>query len=802
MPVLHLYPHDAEERLGFDRIRVALRRYARTLYGLEHIERIGPSSRKEEVEARLARVGEMQEVLRSDSAVPFSSLEDVRPVLEQIAPEGAYADGRDLADIANVLAVQRKVRGFFEKRKDACPALWAVAQLIEQLAAVEEVINAIVAPNGEVREDASPELQRISQSLASRQSSLRKTLMNALRNAISEGYATEEQPTIRGGRSVIPVRAEARRKVSGFVHDVSSTGQTVYIEPAEVLDLNNEIRELEAERKREIERLLREATKPVREHRVSIESGLQVIGHIDANHSAAKLANALDAHVPQLNDDGLIRLVRAKNAVLALHFKEEGEGREVVPLSLELGDAAHTLIITGPNAGGKSVAMKTVGLLSLMVQSGLPIPAAPGTTLPVFTSIFVDLGDRQSIQEDLSTFTSHLTAINKMVAEADEHSLVLIDEAGTGTDPAEGGALAQAVFERLTELGARTVATTHHGNLKAFAHATAGVVNGSMQFDRESLSPSYMFLPDIPGSSYAFEIADRVGLDGKLVDRARDLVGEGKVALEDLIASFETTTQQAERERDEAQRALNEAEKARDKYESQLDKLRSERDKLRAEALEDASQIVKDANAAVERTIREIKEADAEKEATKAARKVLDETRESIKRESHRAQRRAKKPSTQQSPTGPIQIGDQVRLDDGSTTGEVLELDRKEAVVAFGSMTTRAKLNRLQKVGGRVEQKVEVRARPTSRKTHVVSTISTRLDVRGQRVDEVYSSVTRFVDESMAAGLESVEILHGKGTGALRAAIRELLQARPDVSSVESAHINEGGDGVTVVQLA
>ncbi|NNF58477.1 MAG: endonuclease MutS2 [Rhodothermaceae bacterium] len=812
---------DAEARLGLDVLRTRLNGHARTVYGRERLAAIEPSSDRATVAGRLERAGEMQAVLGFDDPLPLSSAEDLRPLLQRIGPEGSYADGEDLAAVGKVLATLRALHGYLKARQAKYPALWRVAQRIVVLQAVEECIGRTVDDQGRIKDDASPELLRATRTLADRQGRLRETLMRALRAAIAEGYATEEQPTIRGGRAVIPVRAEAKRKVQGFVHDVSSSGQTVYIEPAASLDLNNEIRELEAERRREIERLLRAVTSEVRQRRTEIEAGLDALGHLDALAAIGRLGNELDALVPALNDDGAIRLVRARNPVLALHFhrevehaRAEGESveaRTVVPLDLELGADFTTLVITGPNAGGKSVAMKAVGVLCLMAQCGWPVPAAPGTTFPLFTRLIVDLGDRQSIQEDLSTFTSHLAAIRQMLAEADARTLVLIDEAGTGTDPAEGGALAEAVLRRLTARGVRTIATTHHGTLKAFAHTTEGIENGSMQFDRATLAPTYRFQAGVPGSSYAFEIAARVGLDEAVVSEARRLVGGGKTALEDLIADFEQRTQAAEEHLAEADARAKEAERIRADYQQRLGNLRAERDQLRTEALAQAEQIVQDANAAVENTIREIKEAKAEREATKAARAHLEDTKEAIARRQRTVQQRVRRreqaqpsKSSEAPPTGPIQLGDQVRLDDGATAGEVIELTAKDAVVAFGQMTTRTKLDRLTKVGGPRPQRVEVRA-PKADASHgadlAVTRARSRVDVRGQRADEAVGEAMRLVDEAVASGLPSVEILHGKGTGALRQAIREHLAGRGDIGGFESAPWNQGGDGVTVVLL-
>jgi len=811
---MHLYPTDAEQRLGFDLIRDRLDGHVRTPYGRERLEALRPSADREQVAARLEKAGEMQAVLGFDDPLPPAAAEDIRPLLARIAPEGSTASGEELADAGRVLTALRLLHDYLNSRKAKYPALWDVATQIVALQAVEEAISTSIDDQGRVKDDASPELQRITRTLADRQGKLRETLMRALRKAISEGWATEDQPTIRGGRAVIPIRAEAKRKVQGFVHDVSATGQTVYIEPASVLDLNNEIRELESERKRESARILREVTGQLRLHREDVGIGLDALGKLDAYASVGRLANELDALVPALNDDGLIRLVHARNPVLVLHFKfkEENDAREVIPLGLELGEKALTLIITGPNAGGKSVAMKTVGVLSLMAQCGIPIPADPGTSLPLFSRLFVDLGDRQSIQEDLSTFTSHLASIAQMLEEADSRSLVLIDEAGTGTDPAEGGALAQAILQRLTEQGARTIATTHHGSLKAFAHTAEGVENGSMQFDRETLTPTYRFQTGIPGSSYAFEIAARVGLDRGVVEVARELVGEGKAALEDLIADFEQRTQEAESRREEAETQLAEAERIRADYEERLGHIRSDREQLKAEALEQAEQIVQDANAAVEKTIREIKEAEAERGATRAARKQLEAARETITKRRKKAAGQSRRAAGSDSVTdgvpkgssdasGPIRRGDQVRLEGSSAVGEVVELSEREAVIAFGSMTSRVKLERLTKVGGPQQQKVEVRAQRPSPSSPSITTTRTRIDVRGQRVEEAVPEIMRLVDEAVAASAPSVEILHGKGTGALRIAIREHLASRDDVASFESALWNQGGDGVTLVIL-
>lgn len=832
MSDVSLYPPDADRRLGFDTVRARLVGLARTPYGRDRLEGLAPSSDPDVVRGRLARAGEMAELVRTGEPPPVREIDRLEGVLRRVQPKDAAVDGEALLAVARVLETGRRLHDYHHRRRDAAPALWDIASRIAVLKALEDRIGQAIGDDGRVRDDASPELLRISRELAQRQGRLRSTVQAALRDAVSKGYATEEQPTIRGGRAVIPVRAEAKRKVEGFVHDVSSTGQTVYIEPASVLDLNNEIREIELERGREIQRILQGLSGHVRHHRRDIERTLDAVGHLDALAAAGRLAADLDALVPEVGEGGALVLKKARHPVLQLRVAEanrlpDGERppnvpRAVVPLDLALGDAsdgdpAYTLVITGPNAGGKSVAMKTVGLLSLMAAHGLPVPAGPGTRLPLMTAVFVDLGDQQSIQDDLSTFTSHLTNVRTMLEAADDRSLCLIDEAGTGTDPAEGGALAEAVLSRLTRRKALTVVTTHIGALKAFAHDTGGVLNGSMEFDRGELQPTYRFRAGVPGSSYAFEIADRVGLDRPVVKDARRLLGEGKAKLEDLIAEFEARTTEARRRQEEAETRLAQAERTQADYEQRLDRLRADADHRRQQALAQAEQILADANAAVENTVREIKEAAAEKEATREAREKLDEARARIskrKTKVDRRQRSRQRPSqngAEAAPAGPIAVGDHVRLDADGPVGEVLALEGGEALLALGALQSRVDAGRLTKVGGpptkgktaaRLAARAPGKSRRGESRSAAVSTAEVRIDLRGQRVDEALARVQRFVDEALVGGVPSVEILHGKGTGALRQAIHEQLRARPDVASFAVAPFDRGGDGVTVVDLA
>ncbi|MEM1128224.1 MAG: endonuclease MutS2 [Bacteroidota bacterium] len=821
---MRVYPKSADEKLGFDVLRDRLLAAMRSRLGEERLARIRPFRKLEPLRAELTRVAELQEVFRFDDPFPLHDVLDLRDVLRRAAPEDAYLDPEDLVATRLVLATLRLVQRYVETRRDQYPALAHTVSGITALPNLEKRIAEVVGEDGEVLDTASPELRRLRRAIQQVENKLQAALARALRDAIGQGYATEDQPTVRGGRMVIPVRAEAKRKVSGFVHDVSATGQTVYIEPAAVLDLNNEVRELEAEVRREIERILRQVTGALREHLDAMSTNGRVLAQLDLLQAKARLANELEAVVPQLNDEGRLHIKSGRNPVLQLRFQRvnavkpdtDTPDRAVVPLELQLGHDFHTLVITGPNAGGKTVAMKTVGLLTLMLAYGLPIPVDPLSEMALMDRLIVDIGDEQSIDEDLSTFSSHVQNLKYMLQHATDRSLVLIDEAGTGTDPAEGGALAQAVLEDLTKRGTRTLVTTHHGTLKVFAYERDGVENGSMQFDQDTLSPTYRFQAGIPGSSYAFDIATRIGLQRVVLKRARALMGEQRASMEALIGSLEARTQQAEEAAAEAERLRREADQTRQAFEKRRLKLERERDEVRQKALAEAEQIVKGANARVERTIREIKEAQAAREATQVAREKLDRFKTEVKQRKKKTERRRQQqenrlrkvaPSearparpTPKAP-GPIQVGDQVVLDNGATAGEVLEIDGKDAMVAFGSLRSRVKLRRLTKVGGKKAQQVQVKAVKAADGGVPAMHARTNIDLRGQRVDEALAEVQRFVDEGLSANLDRLEILHGKGTGALREAIWEYLATRRDVARYTEAPIDQGGAGITVVSL-
>lgn len=809
---MKVYPVHIEQKLGFDLLRQKLDAYTISRMGQERVETMQPSDRVAEVGRGLKQVVELQAILAFDDAFSLGALPDIREVVMHILPEDAFMQPEGLLGVAHILAGARLVRSYLSNRQEKYPHLQVFAQELVPIKSLEDRIHQVVDDQGRVKDDASPELRRIRRAILRAQQELRGRVMDELRRAQANGYTAEDQPTIRNGRMVIPVKAEAKRKVQGFLHDISATGQTAYIEPAAVLELNNDIRELETEEVREIERILRAVCAELRVHVPTVVNNTETLGLFDFQLAKAKLGNVLGGMMPDLNEKGIFKLRQAKNPGLVLRHARDK--RAIVPLDLELGKNFRTLIITGPNAGGKSVAMKTVGLLALMLSYGLTIPVnGDASDCCLFSQIFADIGDEQSIENDLSTFSSHLSHLRFMLAAANEGTLILIDEAGTGTDPTEGAALSQAMLEHFHHVGARTIVTTHHGALKVFAHETEGVENGAMQFDQATITPTYRLQVGIPGSSYAFEMANRLEIPRGVIERARGLVGTQQTSLENLLHTFSKRNLALERQLKSIENERKQAQEARQKFEEQRQHLQNIKDQVRADALRAAQQVMDEANAQIERTIREIKEAQAEAERTKAARAQLEATKETIRKYQENLEKRKKvenqrkeakpvlkaKPASTPMQATPIQVGDQVVVTGGSTAAEVIEIEGKHALIVQGAMKMRVKLAELKKVGGPKQQQVTVRTTYNGASNFSTINAAVRLDVRGFRVEDAKITVLKFLDDAVTSGLNRVEILHGTGTGALRMSIKDLLTHYPDATRFEDAPWDQGGPGVTYI---
>ncbi|MBT6425702.1 MAG: endonuclease MutS2 [Bacteroidetes Order II. Incertae sedis bacterium] len=802
---MKLFPLESADKLGLDIVLDRLKTHFRgEATARSQHDFLNPGSH-EAVRAELGYVDELQQCLRFDDPIQFLDFPDIQEFLARVLPEGAVLDALELRSIARVLQLAERIGTYFGRRKEKYPLVSAeLINLVVPSSPADTILGAI-EDTGEIRDSASPELNRIRRELVSARGSVRAAAMKALVRASSDGFAADDQPTIRAGRVVIPVRAEAKRKVAGFVHDASATGQTVYIEPEAALHGNNRVRELELEEVREIF-LIRErlssAVRLVLPHTREIRQRLTLF---DFRLAKATLGNEMSAIVPKVGNEGVIQIQDGFNPALVLHFNNEGKKRKVIPFSVELGKEHDVLIISGPNAGGKSITMKGIGLITTMVAMGMPVPVDDRSRVDVFDALYSDIGDEQSLSDDLSTFTSHLKNLSSILDSATDRSLVLIDEAGTGTDPEAGGALARAVLEQLLMSGVRTVVTTHFGPLKVFAHETERVANGSMVFDQSELRPTYEFVFGLPGSSYATEISQRAGMPDSVLTRAHELMDGGHASAEALIAELMERNNSLAQSLEETDRVRSELSLQRDTLASRLSSIEEEKQGIREKALEQADAIVRGANRAIERTIREIKESGANKEKTKSARDRLKRTGETLTNESKRTEKkkatRKKRRVEKTTGSSPIGLGDQVRMENATTVGEVLELEGKDALVAFGSMQMRSPIARLVKVGGKAKQQVSVKQSLSASGGLTAHDVRTRLDIRGKRVEEAYSEVVPFVDRGMAAGLSRMEVVHGKGTGALRQILHEILGSMDGVKGFEEAPLSEGGAGVTIIHF-
>lgn len=775
---------------------------ARSSMAKQALSELMPSSIRNEVEENLSKTREMMDLLQNDAAFPLNNLHDVREFLKKSRAEGSLLPLDAFLEIQEVIITARRVKSFIKDREEYYPELKKVAIGLIPLKDLEKEISSIISENGELRSDASAELKSIRNRLNRKRNDLRNTINKVMSRAAKEGMTSDEGPTIRSGRMVIPIQAEYKRKIQGFVHDVSSTGQTVYLEPVEALNINNEIRQLESEEQREIERILRQLTGQIRTERESIRQNLEVLTQFDIIAAKAQLGIDLDCYVPVVCDSSRLYLKEAYNPLLRLKNldKKKKEHEKVVPLDLELTDEEQCLVITGPNAGGKSVAMKTLGLCVMMAQSGFAIPARDSTELPIYSGLFVDMGDDQSIENDLSTFSSRLEWMKETIGSADKQSLVLIDEAAAGTDPEEGGALFQALIELLMERKAKVLVTTHHGSLKVFAHEHPNAVNGSMEFNQETLSPTYRFKKGVPGSSYAFEIAERMKLQQSLLSKARTLLGESKSTMETLISELESKTQEAEELKKKYDSLKEQTRAARHKYDEKRSAIEKEKETIREKALREAKQIMQSANQKIEEAVEQIvRKGEKDSDTIKKVRGEVENHKQEVDRQLDKLDEK-KKHRKQASKELPEE-GDTVRLEDANTTGELVEINGNKAVVMAGDLRLKTDYENLVKVesASKKKKKQQVTVNVVGRDTSTV--VKTRLEVRGMRGPEAMKEVEYYLDNALAAGLNEVEIIHGKGEGILKNLVHEYLEKRKEVQAYHLAPIEQGGAGCTIVKL-
>ena len=843
-----IYPQNFEEKIGFDQIRQLLKEKCLSTLGEERVTDMAFSDRFSEVEERLDQVTEFVRILQEEDNFPAQYFFDVRPSLKRIRVEGMYLDEQELFDLRRSLETIRDIVRFLQKSEDEeentspYPCLKRLAGDITVFPQLIGKIKGILSPYGKIKDNASAELARIRRELASTMGSISRSLNSILRNAQSEGVVDKDvAPTMRDGRLVIPVVPALKRKIKGIVHDESASGKTVFIEPAEVVEANNRIRELEGDERREIIRILMEFSNLLRPSIPDVLLSYEFLAEIDFIRAKALFSEQITGLKPAFENKQVLDWTMAVHPLLQLSLAKHG--KKVVPLDIELNEKQRILIISGPNAGGKSVCLKTVGLLQYMLQCGLLIPMHERSHAGIFSNIFIDIGDEQSIEDDLSTYSSHLTNMKIMMKSCNERSLILIDEFGGGTEPQIGGAIAEAVLKRFNQKQTFGVITTHYQNLKHFAEDHEGVVNGAMLYDRHLMQALFQLQIGNPGSSFAVEIARKIGLPEDVIADASEIVGSEYINADKYLQDIVRDKRYWEGKRQTIRQREKHMEETIARYQAEIEELQKSRKEILRKAKEEAEQLMQEANARIENTIRTIKEVQAEKEKTRQVRQELSDFRESMealaaKEQEEKIARKIEKLKEKQNRKkekkanrgqenalsaqalaeqqarkeaerlAAIVPGSNVKIKGQTSVGEVLEINGKNAVVAFGSIKTTVKLDRLERTNAQPKQ-ADVSTKSTYISSQTQDSMYEKklnfkqdIDVRGMRGDEALQAVTYFIDDAILVGMSRVRILHGTGTGILRTLIRQYLQTVPGVSHFADEHIQFGGAGITVVDLS
>ena len=817
-----LYPEHIEQKIAFSTIRQLLKDKCVSTLGEEKVDEIQFSSEYAEVMKLLSQTDEMLRVLTTESdELPVGDFYDVRPALSRVRIEGLFLDELEVFDLRRALEAVRLLVAFLTRSEaDVYPHLHELVLGVETFPLIINRIDSILNKFGKIKDNASPELARIRKDVFQVQGSISRTLNSILRQAQADGYVEKDvAPTMREGRLVIPVSPAFKRKVSGIVHDESATGKTVFIEPTQVVDANNRLRELEGEERREIVRILVEFTNFVRPHSEEIFASQYFLGWIDFLRAKALFAIEIKAIKPRVDDCCQLEWAKAVHPLLFLSLKKQG--KEIVPLDIVLNEKQRILLISGPNAGGKSVCLKTVVLLQYMMQCGLLIPIHDSSRAGIFDRLFIDIGDEQSIENDLSTYSSHLLNMKFFIRNSNAKTLLLIDEFGTGTEPMIGGAIAEATLERFNRNLAFGVITTHYTNLKHYAEDAPGIVNGAMLYDRQHLQPLFQLSIGNPGSSFAVEIARKIGLPEDLIAEAADKVGAEHLDYDKHLQDIVRDKRYWENKRQQIRQKEKKLEETLEKYEAEMAGIDRQRKEITAKAKDEARNLLSDANAKIENTIRQIKEADAEKARTQAVRKELDDFKKKITHEPETGRDRsrpvqqpkivANKDRSRPVPTQIIEsetlkIGSNVRMKGQTATGVILEMQDKQAVVAFGNLKSTVKLAKLEAISNN-QLKKEARKYDSIMSTSTDEvrqrklTFSSEMDVRGMRGDEALQAVMYFIDDAIMVGVSGVRILHGTGTGALRQMIRQYLRTVNGVKTYRDEHVQMGGAGITIVEF-
>lgn len=814
-----VFTTNVETKIGFDKIRLLLVNNCLSPLGIKKVDAITVSTNHEWILEQLNLTNEFVKILVNEEDFPIDSYFDIHESLSKIATEGTFIEVQELFKLRCSLHTIGKIVTFFNQ-KEECDFFYLknLSREIDTFPAIVKSIDHILDKFGEIKDNASPELQNIRRNIEEEKSSISRAIQKILHHAKSEGYVDQDvNPTVRDGRLVIPVPPAHKRKIRGIVHDESATGKTVFIEPDVAVEINNRIRELLADEKREIIKILTLITNEIRPYSDQLTEAFDFLGTIDFIRAKALLAVETNSTLPSIQELPIIDWSVAIHPILYLnHLKI---GKEVVPLDIKLCNEKRILIISGPNAGGKSVCLKTVGLLQFMMQAGLLVPMHSSSRMGIFHAILIDIGDEQSIENDLSTYSSHLTNMKYFVRNCDNRSLLLIDEFGSGTEPNIGGAIAESLLNHFNQKKAFGVITTHYTNIKNFAEENEGIINGAMLYDRHLMQPLFRLEIGNPGSSFAIEIARKIGLPESVIAEATEKAGKDLVDMDKYLQDIVRDKRYWEAKRQNIRQKEKRLEEITEKYEQELTLLAKEKKEAMKEAKRESKRLLEQANSAIENTIRKIKEAQAEKIQTKEVRKEFEQFKENFDSEEMddtafnkrierlRKLKKGKEKTSGQEEKESIKIGSTVRVKGQGGYGQVIEIKKDNVVIALGQFKLPAKLDQLEIVSNN-----KIKKENRNKNSYIVSStiedirernlnFKREIDVRGMRGDEALQAVTYFIDDAIIVNVEQVRILHGTGTGILRELIRKYLKTIPAVSSFADEHVQFGGAGITVVKF-
>ena len=792
---MKVFPQDIESHLGFVDVRNLLKESCQSQRGESLAGKCSSSDKVEVVAKWHAQTREMLHLLGQEKSSVEFRFPDIEEYLTKIKVPGSWLGPEDFHELKVGVSTLSSWASFFSNHQENYPELSSLSSNIHIDPTLTISIDKAIDEKGEVRDSASPQLLEVRTRIAKSERAVRSAIQKVLKKAKTDQFTDEDSTlTVRDGRLVIPLKAEFKKRIPGFVHDESATGQTVYIEPGEVLDLNNEVRELKYAENREVIRILVALSDLARENLDDLKKGTGLLEKLDFIFAKTKLAETLNAVVPTFEKGCDFSLINAIHPLLYLASKDSG--KQVVPLNISLESQQRILIISGPNAGGKSVALKTVGLIQYMFQCGLPVPVGEESNLGFFSNLFLDIGDAQSIEDDLSTYSSHLTSMKHFLKFSDKKTLFLIDEFGKGTEPQFGGAIAESVLKEINSKKAFGIVTTHYQNLKDLGESEQGVVNGAMKYNLEALEPLFELEVGKPGSSFAFEIAGKIGLPDAIIKSAKSKVGGSQVDYDGLLNQLEKEKSKFEKLSKKLDGEKKDLLKVRSDYEDLRKMLEVERKRILKEAKHDASKIISDANKDVERVIREIQESKASKEKVKQLRSEMDLKKGKL----HEETKEGKKAKVVQSK---LQVGDSVKMTGQDTVGVVQKVKGKQIEVAFGSLKSIVSVDKLEKtVLNQRQQKHQRKVRKMGIDvSSKMASFNHELSLLGMRADEALGKVESYLDEALLLGVDEIRVVHGKGHGVLREIVRNYAKDHPSVSKISDEHADRGGDGISIISF-